>query len=113
MFGWTLALLLLAPFARRARVLDFLLPFSACLMGLSLEPFHFPHYAVLSRLRWHFSPPVRRRNHGAAGLDLFRFGAFLTCLVFAVAWLIPLRAALLFGWNGGNTIRTFPRRGSG
>jgi hypothetical protein len=108
-FGWTLALLLLVLFAwrdPRTRLLAAIL--GVCLIGLSLETFHFPHYAAPVTIAIALLSACATEKSWRSRIGSFPFGAILTCLVFAVACLIPLRAALLAGWNGAEHGTGFP-----
>jgi hypothetical protein len=102
-FGWGLTLLLLVPFAWRdwrigtlAAVLGF------CLLALSLETYHHPHYAAPLTIVIALLPACAAEKSWRLRNGSFRWGAILTCLVFAVACAFPLISAIRTARNGVN-----------
>lgn len=107
-FGMGLALLALAPFAwrdRRVQILSAIVALTT--VGLSIETFHFPHYTapltgVLAVLAACAAQTSWRHQKGA-----LRWGAILTCFVFAVAGIYPLWSAIQTAEQGAGLEGTF------
>lgn len=94
-FGWSLALLLLVPFAWRdwrVRLLAVML--GVCLLCLSLETFHLPHYAAPLTTAIALLPACAADKSWRIRIGSFPCGAVLTCLVFAAACAFPLKSAI-------------------
>jgi len=107
-FGWTLTLLVLAPFGwRDRRVRSMAAILAVGLLALWLETFHMPHYtapflAAILLLAACGAEKLWRLRAGP-----FRWGAILACLVFAGASYFPVEYAVLTASNGVNRDGTF------
>jgi hypothetical protein len=107
-FGWALTLLLLAPFGwrdRRVRSLAAILAVS--LLALSLETFHMPHYTAPFAAAIALLPACGVEKLWRLREGSFRWGAILTCLVFAGACISPIESAVTTARNGLNKTGTF------
>jgi hypothetical protein len=102
-FGWGLSLLLLVPFAWRdwrVRTLAAILGLS--LLALSVETYHFSHYAAPLTVAIALLPACAAEKSWRLRIGSIPWGAILTCLVFAVGGGFPLASAIGTARNGVN-----------
>jgi hypothetical protein len=100
-FGWTLTLLVLAPFAWRDwRIRSIAAVLVGCFAGMLPETFHLPHYAAPLIAAVALLPACAAEKAWRIRIGSVPYGAIFTCLVFAAACASPLARAVRFGSNG-------------
>jgi hypothetical protein len=107
-FGWALALLLLVPLAWRDwRIRTLAAILGVCLLALSLETSHFPHYAAPFTAAIALLPACAAEKSWRLRIGSVPWGAIFTCLVFAGACISPIKSAVTTARNGVNKDGTF------